>query len=142
MEAHSKGGASVSIDRSQLRCSNCRGIGHTAKTCRRKGVKSNTQRTKNVDMVDADVDTDVDGCDNASSWGDPDGYEIECVSLEDDDELDMFPAEIEDLGKRKGTNEARDEIVKKLRSTPPNPDANMGGYRSIPVQKMPVVSRG
>lgn len=54
----------------------------------------------------------------------------------------MFPAEIEDLGKRKGTNEARDNIVKKLRETPPNADAAMGGFKSIPVQKMPSLSRG
>lgn len=53
----------------------------------------------------------------------------------------MFPAEIEDLGKRKGTNEARDNIVKKLRETPPNADASMGGYREVPVTKMPSFPR-
>lgn len=54
----------------------------------------------------------------------------------------MFPAEIEDLGKRKGTNDARDSIVKKLRETPPNPSTSMGGYKSIPVQKSPGLGRG
>ncbi len=51
----------------------------------------------------------------------------------------MFPAEIEDLVKRKGTNAARDAIVKKLHGTPPNADASMG-YKQTPVQKMPSVS--
>ena len=53
----------------------------------------------------------------------------------------MFPAEVEDLGKRKGTNEARDNIVKKLRETPPNADALMGGYREVPITKMPSLQR-
>jgi hypothetical protein len=54
----------------------------------------------------------------------------------DDEELiDVLnaEAEIEDLGKRKGTNAARDEIVKRLRQTPPNPNTLQGGFRSIPI---------
>ncbi len=90
-----------------------------------------------------EVEADVDACDEDDSWGDPDEQEIECISEDDvDDEIDMFPAEIDDLGKRKGTNDARDEIVKKLRATPVNADAAMGGYRQVPVQKMPTVPRG
>lgn len=132
VESHSKGGSSLSIDRSQLRCSNCRGIGHTAKTCRRKSAKTNSQRPKKVDEVE--VDAQVEACDEDGSWGEPEDQDVDCVSQDElDDSLDMFPAEIEDLGKRKGTNEARDNIVKKLRETPPNADAAMGGYKSIPV---------
>jgi hypothetical protein len=42
--------------------------------------------------------------------------EIMCCS-DDEDLIDVLnaEAEIEDLGKRKGTNAARDEIVKRLR---------------------------
>ncbi len=57
-------------------------------------------------------------------------------------EIDIFPAEVEDLGKRRGTNDAREGIIKKLRETPPNPDTSMGGFKSIPVQQMPKVTRG
>jgi hypothetical protein len=79
-------------------------------------------------------DASVGECDKASSWGEAEDQDIDCVSQEElDDVLDMFPAEIEDLGKRRGTNDARDNIVKKLRETPPNADAAMGGFRSIPV---------
>lgn len=64
------------------------------------------------------------------SYGEPETHDVECISDgEQEDSIDMFPAEIEDLGKRKGTNSARDAIVKKLRETPPNADASMGGYR-------------
>ncbi len=45
-------------------------------------------------------------------------------------------AEVDDIGKRKGTNPARDELVKKLRDTPPNANTSFGGYRSVPVQPM------
>lgn len=88
----------------------------------------------------------VDECDE-EGYGAPEEYGVDCLSEDfnpyySDDSLDMFPAEVEDLGKRKGTNDARDNIVKKLRETPPNADATMGGYRSVPVQKMPSTSRG
>lgn len=87
----------------------------------------------------ADVASDNDD----GSYGEPEMQDIECISEgEQEAILDMFPAEIEDLGKRKGTNPARDQIVKKLRETPPNADVNMGGYKEIPVQKMPNLSRG
>lgn len=74
----------------------------------------------------------------------PENQDLDCLSQFDFDEdvIDMFPAEIEDLGKRKGTNDARDSIVKKLCKTPSNPDTSMGGFKSIPVQKMPITSRG
>lgn len=35
--------------------------------------------------------------------------------------------DVDDLGKRKGDNEARQNIIKKLRSTPTNPNVAMGG---------------
>ncbi len=57
-------------------------------------------------------------------------------------EIDIFPAEVEDLGKRRGTNEAREGIIKKLRETTPNADTSMGGFKSIPIQRTPHVSRG
>ena len=48
---------------------------------------------------------------------------IECLS-EQEEHLDTdvlnADAEIEDLGKRRGTNDARDEMVKQLRMIPPN----------------------
>lgn len=37
VEAHSKSHPGASTDRSQLRCSICKKVGHTAKTCRSKG---------------------------------------------------------------------------------------------------------
>lgn len=82
--------------------------------------------------------------DDDSSYGEIEEHDIEYISEEefDHDAIDMFSAEVEDLGKRKGTNDARDNIVKKLRETPPNADASMGGYKSIPVQKMPSMQRG
>ena len=52
---------------------------------------------------------------------------MDCFPLGDSDqEVDVFPvgAEVEGLGKRKGTNSAREEIVKKLRETPPNANTN------------------
>ncbi len=76
----------------------------------------------------ADVDSD------SGSYGEPETQDVECISDgEQEDSIDMFPAEIDDLGKRKGTNDARDAIIKKLRETPPNADTSMGGYRQIPV---------
>lgn len=45
-------------------------------------------------------------------------------------------ADVEDLGKRKGTNDARDSIVKRFRDTPPNASTSHGGYREVPVQGM------
>jgi hypothetical protein len=77
------------------------------------------------------------------SYEEPEMQDVECISDgEQEDALGMFPVEIEDLGKRKGTNSARDAIVKKLRETPPNAEASMGGYKQAPVQKMPNLSRG
>ena len=68
---------------------------------------------------------------------------MDCVSeVDPEDAVDLFPiavdADVEDLGKRRrGTNSARDDMVKKLRETPINPNVNLGGYKSVPVQKMP-----
>ena len=67
-----------------------------------------------------------------SSIEDP---ELQCVSEEDlAQEVDIFEAEIEDLGKRKGTNEARESMIKKLRETPSNPNTAQGGYRDVPIR--------
>lgn len=91
-----------------------------------------------------EVEADVEQCeDDSSSYGELEEHDVDCLSEDDfeQDTLDMFPAEIEDLGKRKGTNDARDSIVKKLRETPPNADASMGGYREVPVTKMPSLQR-
>ena len=48
---------------------------------------------------------------------------IECLS-EQEEHLDTdvlnADAEIDDLGKCRGTNDARDDMVKKLRTIPPN----------------------
>ncbi len=94
-------------------------------------------------MDEVEADADVDECDQSDSWGEPDEYEVDCISMdEEEQDIDIFPAEVEDLGKRRGTNDAREGIIKKLRETPPNPDTSMGGFKSIPVQKMPHVSRG
>ncbi len=45
-------------------------------------------------------------------------------------------ADVEDLGKRKGTNDARESIVKRFRDTPPNASTSHGGYREVPIQGM------
>ena len=48
--------------------------------------------------------------------------QVDCCS--DEEDVDVFntegEADVEDLGKRKGINSARYEIVKKLKETPPN----------------------
>ena len=143
VQQHSKGGDSGTTDKATLRCSFCKAAGHTAKTCRKK---NKPQRSKKVDEIQVESDVDVDACDESSSWGDPEAPDLDCLSEVDMEEvIDMFPAEaeIEDLGKQKrGSNDARDQIVKKLRSTPPNPTATMGGYKEVPVQKMPGLTRG
>ena len=53
-----------------------------------------------------------------------------------DTEVDVLAAdaEVEDLGKRRGTNDARESIVKRLRQIPPNANTSLGGYKNIPVQ--------
>lgn len=94
--------------------------------------------------------TDLQACeDEGSEWGEIEEPDIDCISEFDPEEaVDIFPigadtdAEIEDLGKRtRGTNSARDDMVKKLRQTPINPNVSLGGYKSIPVQKMPSMQR-
>ena len=54
---------------------------------------------------------------------------------EADSAIDILTAEaeIEDLGKRKGTNDAREAIVKRFRQTPPNANTSQGGFREVPV---------
>lgn len=76
--------------------------------------------------------------DDASSYGEMEEAEVDCFTDEDGDLVDVFTAgaEIEDLGKRKGTNPARDDLVKRLRDTPPNANTSMGGYKSVPVHPM------
>ena len=73
-----------------------------------------------------------------SSYGDAEEADAGCFSDAEDDEVDVFTAgaEVEDLGKRKGTNPARDDLVKRLRDTPPNANTSMGGYKQVPVQPM------
>ncbi len=139
VEAHSKSHPVASFDRSQLCCSLCKRLGHTAKTCRSKGANISNQRSKKVDVIKeedtmvANADLGSDGKDSGS-YGEPEMQDVECLSdREQKDALDMFPAEIEDLGERKRTNSARDAIVKKLRETLPNADASMGGYKHVPV---------
>ena len=144
VEAHSKGGANSAgtSDRSSLKCSYCKATGHTVKTCRKKNAKGNQQRAKKVDEIALG---DIDECEEDEEWGSPEEPEIDYISGDEyEEDVDMFPVgvEIEDLGKRKGTNDARDNIVKKLRQTPPNPSAAMGGYREIPVTKTPPITRG
>lgn len=74
---------------------------------------------------------------NDDDYDDDDEVEIPVIQChsEDCDQIDIFvtDAAVEDLGKRKGTNAAREEIVKKLRQTPPNPSTSHGGFRSVPV---------
>jgi hypothetical protein len=139
VEQHSRGASSSSssfgADRSHLKCTNCKKTGHTARTCRSKGKKP-APRPKKLDAVEEDDDASVDEAaeedDAGSSIEDP---ELQCVSEEDlSQDVDIFEAEIEDLGKRKGTNEARESMVKKLRETPSNPNTAQGGYRDVPVR--------
>lgn len=61
---------------------------------------------------------------------------IECLSEQEDMLADVLnaDAEIEDLGKRRGTNDARDEMVKKLKMIPPNAHTSQGGFREVPIQ--------
>ena len=66
VESHSKGGAGATTDRSQIRCSFCRGIGHTAKTCRKKNNNRSSvtnNRTKKVNELDAGADDESAGAD-------------------------------------------------------------------------------
>jgi hypothetical protein len=83
-----------------------------------------------VDVIEEEAD--AHHCDADSSWGEAEEPDVDCFSQgASDEEVDVFPVgvEVEDLGKRKGTNAARDEIVKKLRETPPNANTNQGGFR-------------
>ena len=65
----------------------------------------------------------------------------ECEELVEDELADLFNVEgeagdIDALGKR--SNDARDEVLKKLRTTPKNPNvAQGGGYVQVPVAPMP-----
>ncbi len=124
--AHSKSHPKASSNCSQLCCSLCKRLGHTAKTCRSKGANKGNQRSKKVDVIEeedtivANADVGSDG-EDSGSYGEPEMQDVECLSGgEQEDAMDMFPAEIEDLGKRKGTNSARDAIVKNLRDFSPN----------------------
>ncbi len=76
--------------------------------------------------------------DDCSSYGEAEEAQVACYSEDEGDVIDVFAAgaDVEDLGKRKGTNPARDELVKKLRDTPPNANTSFGGYRAVPVQPM------
>lgn len=120
VEQHSKSGSNSTYDKSSLRCSNCKRLGHTAKTCRQK---KQPPKGKKVDVIEEE---DADACvaedDDGSSVGDVEEPQVDCCS--DEEDVDVFntegEADVEDLGKRKGTNSARDEIVKKLKETPPN----------------------
>ena len=58
VESHSKGGSSQSnsSEKSPLKCSICKRVGHTAKTCRRG--KAAPQRAKKVDEVEAAADVE------------------------------------------------------------------------------------
>lgn len=85
VEAHSKSHPSASSDRSQLRCSLCKRLGHTAKTCRSKGGNKNNQRAKKVDVIEeedtlvAHADVDSDG-DDSGSYGEPETHDVQCLS--------------------------------------------------------------
>ena len=63
-----------------------------------------------MDEVQVESEAEVDACDEASSWGEPENPDLDCLSeVELEEVIDMFPAEIEDLGKQKrGSNDARD----------------------------------
>lgn len=64
---------------SSLRCSNCKRLGHTAKTCRSKAVRKE-QRAKKVDEVEADVEQ----CESDSgSYGELEEHDIDCLSEDD-----------------------------------------------------------
>lgn len=77
-------------------------------------------------MLAAQANVDSDN----GSYGEAETHNVKCICIsEQEDSIDMLPAEIEDLGKRNRTNLARDSIVKKLRETPPNADTSMGGYK-------------
>ncbi len=87
--------------------------------------------------------SDSDDCSVDEAESDEDNVEhpnVECVQQDDDlfDAADVLSADadVEDLGKRKGTNEARDSIVKRFCNTPPNASTSHGGDREVPIQGM------
>lgn len=138
VEKHSKGGSSGGYDKSQMRCSICKRTGHTSKTCRSKARTSN-QRTKKMDVLEElDEQEACAAYEDESDYGAPEDALVACYSEDDEQVVDLFNfgADVEDLGKRKGTNPARDDLVKKLRDTPPNANTSQGGFRSVPVQPM------
>ena len=105
-------------------------------------MASAKSRAKKIDNVE-NVEDDDDTCSAHEVEENCDEEEVEhpvveCFSEQFDQPVDVLnaDAEVEDLGKRKGTNEARESVVKKLRETPPNPNTTHGGYREVPVQGM------
>ncbi len=107
------------------------------------------QRTKKMDNVEIEeqhvAGADSDDCSVDEAESDVDDVEhphIECVHQYEDhgEAADVLSADadadVEDLGKRKGTNDAREGIVKKFRDTPPNASTSHGGYREVPIQGM------
>ena len=74
---------------------------------------------------DAPENADVAGAEESEDEEDsePEAPEMQCLSEDDTlPDAEILMTEIEDLGKRKGTNEARDNIVKKFKQTPDNPN--------------------
>ena len=88
-------------------------------------MEEDSESDGSMDELEDDVEEPVVDC--LSEQGE---------SFESDADILNTEAEVEDLGKRKGTNPARDDIIKKFRSTPPNANTSQGGFREVPISGM------
>ena len=145
MEKHSKY-TSPSLGSSKpsagVKCGHCGRMGHTKSTCRQlkrqQGRSSGTKGSANA--LEEDQDPELLEMEEAAEEFE-EAEELmdlqECEELEEGmAELLNVEGDIDSLGKR--SNSARDEVVKKLRTTPANPNvAQGGGYVRVPVSPLP-----